>query len=60
MLDNETATKGLRHDHQWILKVSGAFEKVLDDFNDTPSVPRDIGIAPYSASAAGISMFQVR
>jgi hemerythrin-like domain-containing protein len=30
MLDNETATKGLRHDHQWILKVSGAFEKVLD------------------------------
>jgi hypothetical protein len=37
-----------------------AFEKVLDDFNDTPSVPRDIAIEPYSASAAGISRFQVR
>jgi hypothetical protein len=36
------------------------FEKWIDDFNATPSVPRAIGIAPYSASAAGISMFQVR
>lgn len=29
-MQTETATKGLRAEHQWILKVSGAMERILD------------------------------
>ena len=30
MPSNPTATQGLREEHQWILKVSGAMEEILD------------------------------